>query len=84
MRVKEDAHDYRYFPDPDLLPLIVSEDMIRRVQESMPKSKQAQRQEFIEHYGFSPGLADSLTSSNATSTFAVSAVSGSRAKVNTA
>jgi aspartyl-tRNA(Asn)/glutamyl-tRNA(Gln) amidotransferase subunit B len=76
MRVKEDAHDYRYFPDPDLLPVVVTTEMIARVQESMPKPKQIQRKEFIENYSFSPALADSLTSSNATSTFAVSAVSG--------
>jgi aspartyl-tRNA(Asn)/glutamyl-tRNA(Gln) amidotransferase subunit B len=50
--------------------------MIARVQESMPKPKQIQRKEFIENYSFSPALADSLTSSNATSTFAVSAISG--------
>jgi aspartyl-tRNA(Asn)/glutamyl-tRNA(Gln) amidotransferase subunit B len=76
MRVKEDAHDYRYFPDPDLLPVVVTTEMIARVQESMPKPKQIQRKEFIENYSFSPALADSLTSSNATSTFAVSAISG--------
>jgi aspartyl-tRNA(Asn)/glutamyl-tRNA(Gln) amidotransferase subunit B len=78
MRVKEDAHDYRYFPDPDLLPVLITDEMITRIEKSRPKSKQAQRQEFIEQYSFSPGLADSLTSSNATSTFAVSAVSGLR------
>jgi len=40
------------FPDLTCCPLIVSEDMIRRVLESMPKSKRRQRQEFIEHHGF--------------------------------
>jgi Asp-tRNA(Asn)/Glu-tRNA(Gln) amidotransferase B subunit len=37
MRTKEDAHDYRYFPDPDLLPLHVSDDWIERVKAGMPE-----------------------------------------------
>src|SRR2546425_4768304 len=37
MRTKEEAHDYRYFPDPDLLPLVVTEDWIEQVKASMPE-----------------------------------------------
>jgi aspartyl-tRNA(Asn)/glutamyl-tRNA(Gln) amidotransferase subunit B len=37
MRSKEDAHDYRYFPDPDLLPLVIGQDWIERVQAGMPE-----------------------------------------------
>ena len=46
MRTKEDAQDYRYFPDPDLLPLMVSEDMIDRIKASMPELPDAKRSRF--------------------------------------
>jgi len=46
MRTKEDAQDYRYFPDPDLLPLVVSEDMIDRIRASMPELPDAKRRRF--------------------------------------
>jgi len=80
MRVKEDAHDYRYFPDPDLLPVVVTEDMIESIRRSMPKPQEAQRQEFVEVYKFSPALAQSLTSSNTTTTFALSTFAGESSK----
>jgi aspartyl-tRNA(Asn)/glutamyl-tRNA(Gln) amidotransferase subunit B len=50
MRTKEDAHDYRYFPDPDLLPLVVSEAAIERVRAGMPELPQAKRARF-QQYG---------------------------------
>jgi len=46
MRTKEDAQDYRYFPDPDLLPLVVSEEMIETVRSSMPELPEAKRERF--------------------------------------
>jgi len=49
MRTKEDAQDYRYFPDPDLLPLVVSEDMLSSVRRSMPELPEQKRQRFMEH-----------------------------------
>jgi aspartyl-tRNA(Asn)/glutamyl-tRNA(Gln) amidotransferase subunit B len=72
MRSKEEAHDYRYFPDPDLLPLVVSEDMIERARRAMPKPREAQRREFVEVYGLTAAQAQSLTSSRAVSTYALS------------
>jgi aspartyl-tRNA(Asn)/glutamyl-tRNA(Gln) amidotransferase subunit B len=48
MRTKEDAHDYRYFPDPDLLPLVVGEEMIDRIEKSMPELPDAKRRRFEE------------------------------------
>jgi aspartyl-tRNA(Asn)/glutamyl-tRNA(Gln) amidotransferase subunit B len=48
MRTKEDAQDYRYFPDPDLLPLVASEDMIDRIKASMPELPDAKRRRFEE------------------------------------
>jgi aspartyl-tRNA(Asn)/glutamyl-tRNA(Gln) amidotransferase subunit B len=46
MRTKEDAQDYRYFPDPDLLPLVVSEQMIRDIEAAMPELPDAKRRRF--------------------------------------
>jgi aspartyl-tRNA(Asn)/glutamyl-tRNA(Gln) amidotransferase subunit B len=46
MRTKEEAHDYRYFPDPDLLPLVISEEMIEDIRKAMPPSRQEMRQKF--------------------------------------
>jgi len=80
MRVKEDAHDYRYFPDPDLLPLVISDDMIERVRKSMPKPKEQQRREFVEVYEFTPALVQSLTATHAASTFALATFSGQTKK----
>ncbi|MBL0848973.1 MAG: Asp-tRNA(Asn)/Glu-tRNA(Gln) amidotransferase subunit GatB [Candidatus Liberibacter ctenarytainae] len=53
MRNKEDAHDYRYFPDPDLLPLIISEDLIKEIQEQLPELPDAKRERFINELGLS-------------------------------
>jgi aspartyl-tRNA(Asn)/glutamyl-tRNA(Gln) amidotransferase subunit B len=76
MRSKEDAQDYRYFPDPDLLPLVVSEEMLARAKSSMPELPGARRSRLIGVYGLTPAQADQLTSSYTTSTFALSAFSG--------
>ncbi|MCF8054174.1 MAG: Asp-tRNA(Asn)/Glu-tRNA(Gln) amidotransferase subunit GatB [Deltaproteobacteria bacterium] len=50
MRGKEEAHDYRYFPDPDLLPVIVNDDWIARMRESLPELPAAKRARFIADY----------------------------------
>src|SRR4051812_45496524 len=76
MRTKEDAQDYRYFPDPDLLPLVVTEDMIERIRGTMPKLPDAQREELIASYSLTPAQASQLTSSRATSTFALATFAG--------
>jgi aspartyl-tRNA(Asn)/glutamyl-tRNA(Gln) amidotransferase subunit B len=76
MRTKEDAQDYRYFPDPDLLPLVVTEDMIERIRTAMPKLPDAQREELIASYGLTPAQASQLTSTRATSTFALATFAG--------
>ncbi|HET7197738.1 MAG TPA: Asp-tRNA(Asn)/Glu-tRNA(Gln) amidotransferase subunit GatB, partial [Burkholderiales bacterium] len=72
MRSKEDAQDYRYFPDPDLLPVVVTDEMIATIRSSLPKSREAQRKEFVEQYAFSPAQAEFLTADRATSSFALS------------
>ncbi len=61
MRGKEEAHDYRYFPDPDLLPLVVDEDWIERVKGSLPELPDEKRARFQERYGLSAYDAGVLT-----------------------
>ena len=53
MRTKEDAHDYRYFPDPDLLPLIISDEQIDAVKSEMPELPAAKRTRYSEEYDLS-------------------------------
>lgn len=61
LRSKEDAHDYRYFPEPDLLPLELSEDFIAACAQSLPELPAARRQRYEEELGLSPYLAGVLT-----------------------
>jgi aspartyl-tRNA(Asn)/glutamyl-tRNA(Gln) amidotransferase subunit B len=65
MRSKEDAMDYRYFPDPDLLPLAISNAWIDQVRRSMPELPSAMRERFVREYQLSMDDAQSLTSSRA-------------------
>src|SRR6476620_1772462 len=60
MRSKEDAHDYRYFPEPDLQPLTVTSDFIERVKREMPELPDTMRDRFIEVYGLSFADASQL------------------------
>src|ERR687893_2891062 len=53
MRSKEEAHDYRYFPEPDLPPLIVSQEFIEEVRRAMPELPEHRRNRFAEEYGLS-------------------------------
>ncbi|BBM69793.1 Asp-tRNA(Asn)/Glu-tRNA(Gln) amidotransferase subunit GatB [Rhodothermus marinus] len=48
MRTKEEAHDYRYFPDPDLVPVVVTADMLERIRAEMPEMPEVRRQRFME------------------------------------
>ena len=63
MRSKEDAHDYRYFPDPDLLPLIIDRDWVERTRASMPELPVAKRDRFVADYVLSVYDATALTAS---------------------
>ncbi len=62
MRGKEEAHDYRYFPDPDLVPLVISDEWIDTVQKSLPELPDDRRARFMEAYALPPYDADLLTS----------------------
>ena len=61
MRSKEDAHDYRYFPDPDLLPLLIDRDWIERTRATMPELPVAKRDRFVADYALSSYDANALT-----------------------
>ncbi|MCB1940879.1 MAG: Asp-tRNA(Asn)/Glu-tRNA(Gln) amidotransferase GatCAB subunit B, partial [Candidatus Accumulibacter sp.] len=63
MRSKEDAHDYRYFPDPDLLPLLIDRQWVERVGLAMPELPAAKRQRLLADYALSAYDAAFLTSS---------------------
>ena len=62
MRSKEEAHDYRYFPEPDLQPLIVSEQFVEDVRRAMPELPDTRRKRFGEQYGLSYADASQLVS----------------------
>jgi len=61
MRSKEDAHDYRYFPDPDLLPLELDDDFLAECRASLPELPDAKRKRYVEALGLSAYNADILT-----------------------
>ena len=69
MRSKEDAHDYRYFPDPDLLPLKLSEDFINKIKKNIPELPDEKKKRFIEKFNLTPYEATILVSDIETSKY---------------
>ena len=69
MRSKEDAHDYRYFPDPDLLPLILDDDWIEGLKSSIPELPDQKKERLINEYSLSSYDADIIVSDKATSEY---------------
>jgi len=69
MRSKEDAHDYRYFPDPDLLPLAISAETIERIRSELPELPQAKRERYVRDHHLSAYDAGVLTSSREVADF---------------
>ncbi len=69
MRTKEDSDDYRYFPDPDLPPLVISSEWIERVKKELPELPEALRERFIKDYGLPEYDATVLTQSKAMAGF---------------
>ena len=61
MRTKEEAHDYRYFPEPDLLPLVLESDWIERIRRSLPELPHERKARFLAAYGVTPIEANILT-----------------------
>jgi len=69
MRGKEEAEDYRYFPDPDLLPVVISDDAVESIRATLPELPEARRDRLVREYGLAPHLAVQLTASRAMADF---------------
>jgi len=83
MRSKEDAHDYRYFPDPDLLPLEVSDDFIDNLKSEIPELPDEKKKRFIEKFKLSPYEANILVSDIETSNYFENVIKKSDVKLAT-
>jgi aspartyl-tRNA(Asn)/glutamyl-tRNA(Gln) amidotransferase subunit B len=79
MRGKEEANDYRYFPDPDLLPVVISDEFIAEIEKSMPELPDAKRRRFGKQYDLSADDAGMLTASRELADFLEQTVAGSGA-----
>jgi aspartyl-tRNA(Asn)/glutamyl-tRNA(Gln) amidotransferase subunit B len=80
MRSKEEAHDYRYFPEPDLGPLVLERSWVEQIAGSLPELPSAKRERFVGAYGLSEYDAGVLTSTRALAGFFEEAASDGRAK----
>ena len=78
MRTKEYAHDYRYFPEPDLLPVTVSDAFLAEIQQLLPELPEAKRQRFVQQYGLPEYDAGVLVATAALAKFYEQAVAGSK------
>ena len=83
MRSKEEANDYRYFPDPDLLPIIIDDDYLQQVRDSLPELPEQKRQRFIDEYQLPEYDAGVITASRDTADYFETVVkqSGCEAKL---
>ena len=81
MRSKEDAHDYRYFPDPDLLPLKLSDDFINKIKKNIPELPDEKKKRFIEKFNLTPYEATILVSDIETSKYFEEVVKDSDVKL---
>ncbi len=81
MRGKEEANDYRYFPDPDLLPVDISEEFLAAVKADMPELPQAKAARFAEQYGLKPADIEVLTVSRAMADYFESVAADADAKL---
>jgi aspartyl-tRNA(Asn)/glutamyl-tRNA(Gln) amidotransferase subunit B len=80
MRSKEDAHDYRYFPDPDLLPLVLEQAFVDGIKASLPELPDAKKTRFIGDYGLTPYDAGVLVAEKETAEFFETVARGRNAK----
>ena len=81
MRSKEEAHDYRYFPDPDLLPLVLDPEWVKEIQATLPELPDAKRARLVSQYGLSAYDAGVLAIEAARADYFESAVVGRDAKL---
>jgi aspartyl-tRNA(Asn)/glutamyl-tRNA(Gln) amidotransferase subunit B len=81
MRSKEEAHDYRYFPDPDLLPLVLDPDWVKRLRAELPELPDGKKARFVSEYGLSADDADVLVAEKEIALFFERVAQGRNAKV---
>ncbi len=81
MRSKEDAHDYRYFPDPDLLPVVLEKSFVEQLKETLPELPDQKKTRFIADYGLSPYDASVLVAERETAEFFETVATGRDAKL---
>ena len=81
MRSKEEAHDYRYFPDPDLLPLEFTDDWVAAIKSSLPELPDEKRNRFVSTYGLSVYDASVLSAERASSDFFEATAAGRDGKI---
>ncbi|MBM3643356.1 MAG: Asp-tRNA(Asn)/Glu-tRNA(Gln) amidotransferase subunit GatB [Alphaproteobacteria bacterium] len=80
LRSKEDAHDYRYFPDPDLLPLILTPEYVAKIRAGLPELPDARKARYVERFGLSPYDAGVLVAEKDTAEFFEAVANGRDAK----
>jgi aspartyl-tRNA(Asn)/glutamyl-tRNA(Gln) amidotransferase subunit B len=80
MRTKEDAHDYRYFPDPDLLPLVLDEGWVAELKAKLPELPDAKKRRFMQDYGLPAYDAGVLVAEQATADYYEAVAKGRDAK----
>ena len=83
MRSKEDAHDYRYFPDPDLLPLELKNDFIEKIKSEIPELPDEKKKRFIDKFNLSSYEANILVSDKETSEYFEKVIKNSDVKLST-
>ena len=83
MRSKEDAHDYRYFPDPDLLPLQITDELINSIKSDIPELPDEKKKRFIEKFKLTPYEATILVSDIETSKYFEEVIKDSDVKLST-
>ena len=81
MRSKEEAHDYRYFPDPDLLPVILEDALIEKVRGELPELPDAKKERFVQDLGLTKEIASVLVTERETADYFEAAAKGRDAKM---
>jgi len=74
MRSKEEAHDYRYFPEPDLVPIVVPQETVEKIGKTIPELPDAKRERFVKEYDLPEYDADMLTQSRSLASYYEEAV----------
>ncbi|MBP5344230.1 MAG: Asp-tRNA(Asn)/Glu-tRNA(Gln) amidotransferase subunit GatB [Alphaproteobacteria bacterium] len=80
MRNKENANDYRYFPDPDLLPVVLTDEYIENIRKNLPELPEAKKKRYVEQLGLTEYDASILTADNETAHYFETACQGQDAK----